>query len=426
MPDSNKKFFSAAVLLIIAFAFLCCFSTAPAQEKKTEGEQEVTSLKDAKKLLVSKLLDGEIGKRAIYARAMLLKRGVKIATWLDPEKMTVEDESWFFFIDDNPKAEWFHAARLVLIKRKTGKIIVKKVMTPPKKIREMQPMNPFAEEEMEKIKGGARGLGVAPPKMFVKLPLSNAYAVLISGGYDEEGAYERYWNHLSFTYKALKQKYNYVDGQIIVLYANGSHLPSEDLDGDGKDDIDFAATKENLTYVLDQMKTSLTADGKFFFFSTNHGGPEQDKTEWDAVLCLWGELITDDEFAALANKIKCREAIYVFTQCFSGGMIDDIMKVRKPCENPTVLATAACTHQQIGWACDTEGDYSEYPYYWMSAIFGKTPNNDPVNADRNGDGVVSVLEAHHYAKRMISMPQDPVSGFCNPDHDLTLVLPDND
>ena len=32
----------------------------------------------------------------------------------------------------------------------------------------------------------------------------------------------------------MKKKYKYTDDEIIVLYANGAHSPSEDLDGDGK------------------------------------------------------------------------------------------------------------------------------------------------------------------------------------------------
>lgn len=156
------------------------------------------------------------------------------------------------------------------------------------------------------------------------------YAVLLSGGKDANYNHPRYWNDLKFIYKALKEKYGYTDNEIIV-YANGTHSPSGDFDENGTNEIDYAATKNNLAQVMNTVAKFIAKDGKFFFFSTNHGG--NDSCAHNSSIILWGDTIKYSDFAALTKKIKCREAIYVLGQCFSGGMMDDILNVQsRPCK----------------------------------------------------------------------------------------------
>jgi len=64
----------------------------------------------------------------------------------------------------------------------------------------------------------------------------------------------------------------YGDDDIVVLYASGTHTPYEDLDGEGTGDVDHSATKANPTKVMKDVGSRLAPDGKFFFYSTNHGG----------------------------------------------------------------------------------------------------------------------------------------------------------
>ena len=246
----------------------------------------------------------------------------------------------------------------------------------------------------------------------IKLLKQKRYAVLVSGGIDANHNYSRYWNDLSFMYKALKQKYGFSNDEIFVLYANGTHSPNEDLDGDGVDDVDDAATKANLTTVMNFIAANIPIDGKFFFYSTNHGGSSGG---YNALLYLYGdeEWITDAAFAALTKNIKCAEAIYVMEQCYSGGMIDNILQAQTyPCSNPKVVAMSAARYNEVSWGADTEGEYDEYVYHWTSAIFGKTPTGAAVNADTNGDGKVTVGEAHAYATSKDSRSEHPQIGSC--------------
>jgi hypothetical protein len=182
------------------------------------------------------------------------------------------------------------------------------------------------------------------------------------------------------------------------------------MDGNGTNDIDYAATKANVTKVMQQVGNNIAANGKFFFYSTNHGGQESGH---DAYLWLWNEYIRDDELAALSKNIKCSEAIYVMEQCFSGGMMDDLLKAQTyPCSNPKVCVMTAARHDEVSYAADSEGQYDEYIYHWTSAVYGKTPTGTPVNADTNGDSVVSMSEAHDYAKNKDSRNEHPLIGSC--------------
>lgn len=115
----------------------------------------------------------------------------------------------------------------------------------------------------------------------------------------------------------------------------------------------------------------------------------------------------------MTKNIKCAKAIYVMEQCFSGGMMDDLLKAQTyPCLNPKVTIITAARHDESSWSCDTEGQYDKYVYHWTSAVYGKNPGGTPVNADTNGDGMVSMSEAHTYAKNHDSRGEHPQIGSC--------------
>ena len=374
------------------------------------AKEPVASLMEAKALVVDRVLKKDIGQRALFASPALKQAGVMIGTWPTPEKVRVARDSWFFFVDDAPGANWEHPARFVLVDKETGKVRVTHVKTPPRELSDMKAMSPIAKTQLEVIKrniGSIRDVLVDRPVLILK---KKKYAVLINGGWNAGSNYARYWNDLASIYKALKDKYNYTDSEIIVLYANGTHSPNEDLDGDGTDDIDYSATKANLTAVMKHVGKFIRSDGKFFFYSTNHGGYESGH---DAYLYLWGETIRDDEFGALTKSIKSKHAIYTMEQCYSGGMMDDILAAQTyPCSNPSVCVMTAAKHDEVSYSADTEGTYDEYVYHWTAAVYGQTPSGTIVNADTNGDGKVSMKEAHEYAKTQDSRPEHPVIGSC--------------
>ncbi len=373
-------------------------------------QRAVPTLEAAKTQVIQRLYDGQVGNRALFGKVQLQPSGARIASWRRPDQVVVERPSWFFFVDEQPGANWEHAAKYILVDQETGEITSIPSTTPPQELPELRPFNRPARLEIQRMRRSVRELRVRATLPQLRILQRDRYAVLLSGGFNSSANYSRYWNDLSFIYKALRNKYGYQDNEIIVLYANGTHSPSEDLDGNGTNDIDYAATKANLTTVMNSIKSFLKPDGKFFFYSTNHGGLE---SGYDATLYLWGEWIRDDEFANLTKGIKAKNAIYVMEQCYSGGMMDYLLQAQTyPCGHPEVCVMTAARYNEPSWAADTEGNYDEYVYHWTAAVYGQTPTGTPVNADANGDGKVSMREAHDYARTQDSRNEHPQVGSC--------------
>jgi hypothetical protein len=408
------------IMIVLTFVLFLGFSghvTAQVKRqsqlkvKQTKQLQKALTLEKAKHIMIQKLYKGKLGSRALFANPELKKVGAKIASWRVPNKVSVDKESWFFFVDELPGANWEHKASYVVVNKATGAVKKVAAMTPPVEMLRLKALNPRATTQMQVLKRNVSLIRARMVSGILRLLKRSKIAVLVSGGYNASSNYARYWNDLQFIYKALKQKYHYTDSEIIVLYANGTHSPNADFDGDGKDDIDYAATKANLTNAINQVALRITKNGKFFFYATNHGG--DDPGAHNSNLTLWGESIKDSEFAALTKKIKCANAIYVFEQCFSGGMMDDLLRAQTyPCTNPRVCVMTAARHDEPSWSCDTEGQYDEYIYHWTSAVYGKTPSGTPVNADTNGDKIISMKEAHEYAKKKDSRNEHPMIGSC--------------
>lgn len=401
--------------LIVIVSLFILFSDATAQMKRLAIKKEIKkeiALEKAKELMIKKVYNNQLGEKALYASPVLKKAGVTIASWRNPNQLKVNKDSWFFFVDEQPGANWEHKASYVLVNKLSGAVERIKAMSPPEEVLNLKPLNTLAETEHNILQLNTKMILshqlVVTHKPFLK---KQRYAVLLSGGMNNTYNYGRYWNDLQFIYKALKEKYGYSDSEIIVLYANGTHSPNGDFDGNGTNDIDYAATKANLTTVMNNIASSIASNGKFFFYSTNHGG--DDAGAYNSNLVLWGDSIKDSDFANLTKNIKCGQAVYAMEQCFSGGMMDNLLKAQTyPCGQPKVCIMTAAREDEPSWGCDTEGSYDEYIYHWTSAVFGKSPSGAVVNADSNGDGKISMKEAHEYAVAHDSRNEHPQIGSC--------------
>ncbi|MCU0287001.1 MAG: C13 family peptidase [Acidobacteria bacterium] len=421
----TKKRIYLLSTLIVMVSILLLSGNASAQIKRLDIQKKDLkldiNLEKAKELMIKTVYNNQLGDRALYANPVLKKAGVNISSWRVPNLVKVKNDSWFFFVDEQPGANWEHKASYVIVDKVSGAVDRVETMSPPVEVLEMKPLNVLAENEHRLLQYNIKQLAV---ERIIRgkfdLLKKQRYAVLLSGGMNNTYNYGRYWNDLQFIYKALKQKYGYSDNEIIVLYANGSHSPNGDFDGDGNDDIDYAATKANLTTVMNNVKSSIADTGKFFFYATNHGG--DDAGAHNSNLVLWGDSIKDSDFANLTKNIKCGQAVYVMEQCFSGGMMDNLLQAQTyPCSQPKVCIMTAAREDEPSWGCDTEGAYDEYVYYWTSAIFGQTPSGAGVNADTNRDGKISMKEAHDYAVANDSRNEHPQIGSCiNGASDVTL------
>lgn len=158
------------------------------------------------------------------------------------------------------------------------------------------------------------------------------WAVIISGGYNVSNNHPRYWNNSSYAYKVLTNKYSYPKSHIYCLIADGSNPAVDrsdgistplDLDGDGVDEALIQADSVNISSVFTFLGNHVAADDEVFVYVTDHG--HLDSVTGDALICLWNEFFSADQFFNEINKITSNAHInIVMGQCHSGGFIDPI------------------------------------------------------------------------------------------------------
>jgi hypothetical protein len=231
------------------------------------------------------------------------------------------------------------------------------------------------------------------------------YAVLIAGGINGGNNHGRYWHELKTMYNILKNR-GYAAADITVIYDNG-------VAATGEMPVNYAATPANVTAAFTQLAAKVTATDKVFIFTDDHGGGgapdasgDEAVTHHDEALCLWaaaGEqfvscpftcYMKDDDVAAAVNKLNASATvIVVMEQCYSGGQLDDLTK-----PNRVMMSAASATEPSWGYSQNWT-DWNEFTYWWFAAITGSRPDGaGAVNADTNGDGKISMLEAFNFAR----------------------------
>jgi len=272
---------------------------------------------------------------------------------------------------------------------------------------------------------------VLPGRLFIR----REYAVLIFGGGNAANNHARYWNDLKTMYNILLS-HGYTDANIYVLYANGTGR-------DASVPVDYSASKANITTVFNELAGKMTSNDTLYVMTNDHGGGflgaaiagygpgiyggfidtsgdegdniseavynrdfngDGDKTDIlsvDETLSLWGEKISDDQFAAEVNKItNYSKMTFQMKQCFCGGFLDELT-------GPNRIVMASSGEVQVSWSY-TGGGFGEFTFHFFAALTGNKPDGSgPVNADANGNGKVSMVEAYNYARSHDGRPETP-------------------
>lgn len=262
------------------------------------------------------------------------------------------------------------------------------------------------------------------------------YAILIVGGANPASNHQRYWNELKTTYTALKAR-GLSDDNIYVIYADGTPRDNSVV-------VDYSATKANLATAFAAVAAKSTDGSRIYIMTNDHGGgfstrvvgdvqignyggvldsnndendnlseatykvdmngdgDKNDIFSVDEILNLWGQAITDDEFAADVNKItKYSTMIIQMEQCFSGGFVNDLA-------GPNRIIMSACTDTECSWAKGPDWLWNEFTYYYLSAWTGSKPDGGgTINADTNNDGKVSMVECFNYARSHDAAQETP-------------------
>ncbi len=261
------------------------------------------------------------------------------------------------------------------------------------------------------------------------------WAILFSGGINAKNNHTRYWNDLKFMYTTLVNEYGFTDQTIAVLYADGKALDTDMP-------VHYAGTEANLQTVFNLLRQNSTSDDLVFIFTTNHGGgfyksepwphlysgqtdtsgdegsenlkesnygkdfngdgDTVDVVSWDEVLNGWGAPILDDTLTTMMQGLSFDRMVVVMEQCFSAGLIGDISR-----SGGNIVLMSAAGEYEPSWSMPPSNNYNEFSYHFTCAINGATPTGASVNADSNGDGRVSMVEAFNYARSKDTASETP-------------------
>ena len=285
-------------------------------------------------------------------------------------------------------------------------------------------------------------------------PIPYKHAVLIAGGVDGANNHIRYWNDLALMYDILLSS-GYDPANIHVLYADGTAV-NDEMTVEGmasKANITavfdalkpvVAADWRSTVFIMindhgggfDIEPATLGLHGGIIDvnndeldpplseaalnFDINDDGDKKDVLNFDEAFMLWGrhptghaKFIKDDDFADEVDKVNSAKNIsIVLEQCYGGGFIEDLTKKKnwfssgsqQKVANPKftvanrVIMSAASANEQ-SYATSPPSNYNEFTYGLMCSFIGFAPGNVnfKFDADEDGDGKTSLVEAYEYS-----------------------------
>lgn len=208
------------------------------------------------------------------------------------------------------------------------------------------------------------------------------YAVLINATNES-----RFVEDIRFAHSAL-QSIRFQSNDIYVL--NGDEVKEPF--------VDYPATKENLKRVLHELEEKITPNDKLFFYVTNDGGFIGGKaifprlingrlTFWkgsESTFRLSDGYITESEFEKMMQNIHPNYIVMYFSQCYGGGFAERLGKGR-------VIAISNA-RRSLAYG----GEHS-FDYNFFVALSGRDEKGNPIDADLDGDGLVSIKKVFDYS-----------------------------
>ena len=170
----------------------------------------------------------------------------------------------------------------------------------------------------------------------------------------------------------------------------------------GVTDVTGGAVRGDIVRALRQSAGALRSGDTLLVYTTDHGQRNEADLD-DNYVVLWGEdkLGVRDVRGALASQHAGR-VVGVFAQCYSGAFaalaFDPKTKAAVP-QDRCVFAATLATREAAGCTPEIdEADYDDYTTRFFAALHGvdRMGRSTPA-ADYDGDGKVSLAEAHAYA-----------------------------
>lgn len=321
----------------------------------------------------------------------------------------IPSNGYVLYIDLYPEVNLFHPVQYVFFSEQTKELTVFDANSPPLNFGDYQVVDTDFSLFFYSVQNRRAPIPMKTASTMNSNGRDSRWAVLMNGGYDQYNNHVRYWNDLSNIYITLTSVYEFDDENIIVLCSDGLNPAVDqsngqnsdpDLDGDGDDDIMYSCVLSNVEMVFESLAENFTGNEKLFVFTTDHGGSAGG---WNTYENLWNyEELTDAHFAELLHAIPTFETICTFEPCFSGGFLDDVVVPPGP-----IVASAACRYDESSWAMGPDYVYDEFVFYWTAAVKGEDAYGNPVDADYNQNGFVTMDEAFEFAESHDTASESP-------------------
>lgn len=341
---------------------------------------------------------------------------------LDADYYFIEKENdtslyWEVFVDAEPMRGWEHQCYIVSLPKQLGssgtvRLKKKSLTLPPQGVN----LIPIENKNRYGANANAQPRLTPTQNATISNPMAErTYALIISGGISKYSNYDRYWNDCSFIYQTLRKKYGIPKNQIFPIMSDGDN-PEEDmlslstyeyksqpldLDFDGINDIQHAATKKNIKTLLTSLSLRLRANDHLFIYVIDHGGTSDNNKS--SYICLWNnEKLYDVELAEMLLPLtnKYVNVNVVLGQCYAGGFIEDLEEIG-------CVVTAASKGNESSYGCP-DIPYDEFVYHWTCAINGADHNNRKVDADVDDNNFITMKEAFKYAKNKDRCNETPL------------------
>ena len=231
------------------------------------------------------------------------------------------------------------------------------------------------------------------------------YAILFSGGIRPVKAHMRYWNDVTLYYNMLIWMFAFDPANITVIYKDGA--PEN-----GYAPVHYAASTAGVNAAFAALAGKMDRNDLFFFFATNHGDearddispiPDDELANADKIdECLFyyncQDVLYDEALATLIDGLEFQRMCCVLGQCTSGGMVWDL-------RGPNRVICTACSEIENSNGSEP---YDVFVGLFASALIGLNQyTGEPVDADEDGNGQVSIYEAFHWAVDHDWKPETP-------------------
>ena len=380
---------------------------------------------------------------------------------------------YFFFVNDNPDANWSHPCRYVFVSEDMSSVTVQdRKWFPDLRLRQtgeevdlplLNPRNSEVESleaVQDAVYSYARSFDSGEMRFdagglsYAKGDKSKSYFVLISGGANPRKNGIRFWSDTAMFYSTLTKKYGVAKDHIWVFMSDGNSTAADanlapesetpvlvdspkDLDGDGVGDIYREVSySSGIWYYFDEeffpgLRSKLKSSDQLFIFVTSHGGAQLDEydnpTGHTTVSLFDGDFFTDAEFQSWIEDMPCPVGVAICA-CESGGFVNYVTS--KP--NRVIATSSSPGDVSWGravdygtWVGGVEGKTHNYNYWahpftaalrgyftmpWSSSGGYPWVDYASANADSDGDGLVSIREAFDYAKATDTSGEIPKFG----------------